>query len=113
MQRKLSFIKTAVQNVGYGLKASVNGGLNKRLFGGRWAMQNEVGDLLLKPEAARVTNTKSQPPKVSGAEMLGDASNAVVSPMTTTFLKANIARGNIKLVVHDQNGMSGNFVELD
>jgi hypothetical protein len=112
VQRKLGFIKTAVQNVGHGLQASVNGGLNKRLFGSRWAMQNEVGDLLLKPEATRVTNAKSQPPKVSGAEVLGDASNAVVSPMTTTFLKANIARRNIKLVVHNQNGIGRNFIEL-
>ena len=85
MQRKLGFIKTSVKNIGHGLKASIDGGLNKRLFVCRGAMKNEIGNLLRKTKATRVSNTKPKSPEIGRAKVLGDTANAIVPAVTATF----------------------------
>ena len=112
MQRKLGFIKTSVKNIGHGLKASINSGLNKRLLVCRRAMKNEVGNLLRKTKTTRVANAEPQSPEVCRTKVLGDTTNAVVPAVTTTFFQTNVAWCNIELIVHNQNGICWNFVEL-
>jgi hypothetical protein len=85
VQCKLGFIETPVKNIGHGLKTSVDGGLNKVLLAGRGAMKNKVGNLLRKSKAAWVSNTKPKPPEIGRAKVLGDAANAIVPAVTTTF----------------------------
>lgn len=74
-------------------------------------MQYKVCDLLRKPQRARMSNTKTQPPEVGACELGGDIAYPVVAPVAAALFKPNIARGDVEFVVDHENLFWGDLMK--
>ena len=111
MECPLGDIKTALYKVGHGLTAAVERGLD----GGelRWlrAVEDKVGDILAQSQGAGMANANAKSPERWPPKGACDVSNAIVAAMAPTLFEANGPWRQVKLVVHNQNGLWRDLVE--